>query len=157
MTEPQFPKARADCLSKKFNDEVLVYDPQRHVGHCLNSTAAAVLKLCNGKNSPSQIALALLQRLPSTVDEALVLLTLKELTGAHLLVEGELPAPFLSRRGAIRRIGMATAVVLPLVTSVVAPTPAHAASCMHAGQPCGSNGQCCSGNCNPNSHRCTGG
>ena len=155
MKERQFPRARADCLSKEFNDEVLIYDPQRHVGHCLNSTAAAVLKLCNGNNSPSQIALALSQRLRSTVDEALVLLALNKLTAAHLLVEGEVPAAFLSRRVAMRRIGIAAAIVLPLVTSIAAPTPAHAASCFPMGHACSSNGQCCSGKCNPGLH-CAG-
>jgi hypothetical protein len=52
MKERQFPRARLDCLSREFGEEVLLYDLQRDVGHCLNSTAAAIWKLCDGNNSP---------------------------------------------------------------------------------------------------------
>ena len=153
MKERQFPRARVDCLSQEFYGEVLIYDPQRHVGHCLNSTAAAVLKLCNGSNSSSQIARTLSQQLSAPVDETVVLLALDHLADARLLVEAAIPAAVSpSRRVAIRRIGIAAAIVLPLVTSIAAPTPAHAASCLANGQPCGSNVQCCSGKCGTGGH-----
>jgi hypothetical protein len=148
VKERQFPRARVDCLSQEFYDEVLIYDPQRHLGHCLNSTAAAVLKLCNGSNSSLQIARTLSQQLSAPVDETVVLLALDHLADAHLLVEAAIPAAVSpTRRVAIRRIGIAAAIVLPLVTSIAAPTPAHAASCLANGLPCSSNGQCCSGKC----------
>jgi hypothetical protein len=38
MKKHQFSRARADCISREFGDEVLVYDLQRNIGHCLNST-----------------------------------------------------------------------------------------------------------------------
>jgi len=157
MKERQFPGARTDCLSRKFESELLVYDPQRHVGHCLNSTAAAVWKLCDGKSSPSQIAAALSQGLSARMDEPVILLALDQLAEAHLLVEPQAWEVSVSRRAAIRRIGIAAAVVLPLVTSVVAPTPAQASSCLHGGSPCVTNGQCCSGLCAPVVQRCVGG
>jgi hypothetical protein len=56
MNQPALPRARKDCLLRKLDDELLIYDPQRHEGHCLNSTAAAVWRLCDGKNSPLNIA-----------------------------------------------------------------------------------------------------
>lgn len=153
MKERQFPRARVDCLSQEFYGEVLIYDPQRHVGHCLNSTAAAVLKLCNGSNSSSQIARTLSQQLSAPVDETVVLLALDHLADARLLVEAAIPAAVSpSRRVAIRRIGIAAAIVLPLITSIAAPTPAHAASCLANGMPCGSNVQCCSGKCGTGGH-----
>ncbi len=155
MKDRQFPRARADCLSREFDSELLVYDPQRNVGHCLNSTAAAVWKLCDGNNSPSQIARALSRRLSAQVDERVVLLALDQLANANLLVEPEAPVKLSSRRVAIRRIGIAAAIVLPLVTSIVAPTPAQAASCLHNLQPCANNPQCCSNLCLLN--RCVGG
>jgi hypothetical protein len=76
LRERQFPRARVDCLSREFGDEVLVYDLQRDVGHCLNSTAAAAWKLCDGNNSPSQIARTLSRQLSARVDESVVLLAL---------------------------------------------------------------------------------
>jgi hypothetical protein len=147
MKGRQFPRARVDCLSRKFGDEVLVYDLQRDMGHCLNSTAAAAWKLCDGNNSPSQIARTLSRQLSAPMHESVVLLALDQLADAHLLVEPVVPAKRLSRRVAIRRIGIAAAIALPLVTSLVAPTPAHAASCFPNGHPCTSFFQCCSGLC----------
>jgi len=157
MKERQFPRARVDCLSREFGNEVLVYDLQRDVGHCLNSTAAAAWKLCDGNSSPPQIARTLSRQLSTRVDEAVVLLALDQLAAAHLLVEPEVPVERLSRRVALRRIGIAAAIALPLVTSIVAPTPAQAASCLHNLAPCTNNVQCCSGVCAPIALRCVGG
>ena len=120
MKERLFPRVRLDCLSREFGDDVLVYDLQRDMGHCLNSTAAAAWKLCDGNSSPSQIARTLSRRLSAQVDEQVVLLALDQLANAHLLVEPEVPVELPSRRVAIRRIAVAAAIVLPLVTSIVA-------------------------------------
>jgi len=147
MKERALPRARKDCLSRELDDEVVIYDPQRHEGHCLNATAAAVWKLCDGKNSASQIAVIVSRQFSTQVDKPIVQLALERLADAHLLVEPASPARRLSRRVAIRRIGIAAAIALPLVTSVVAPTPAHAASCFPNGHPCTSPVQCCSGIC----------
>ena len=157
MKERQFPRARVDCLSREFGDEVLVYDLQRDVGHCLNSTAAAAWKLCDGNNSPSQIARVLSRQLSAQINESVVLQALDQLADARLLVEPEAPVERPSRRVAIRRIGTAAAIALPWITSIVAPTAARAASCLHNGQPCTDNVQCCSLVCHPVAHRCVGG
>jgi len=157
MREQQFPRARQDCLSREFGDEVLVYDLQRNVGHCLNSTAAATWRLCDGNNNSSQIAGTLSRPLSVQVDESIVQLALDQLGDAHLLVEREAPTEHPSRRVAIRRMGIAAAIALPLVTSIIAPTPAQAASCLHNLQACTSNAQCCSGLCAPAVHTCVGG
>ena len=147
MKQPALPRARKDCLSRKLDDELLIYDPQRHEGHCLNSTAAAVWKLCDGKNSPLKIAGIVSRQLSARVDEPIVRLALERLADVHLLVEPVMPVDLPSRRVAIRRIGIAAAVALPLITSIVAPIPAHAVTCLHGGMPCTSNAQCCSHLC----------
>lgn len=147
MKERQLPRARVDCLIREFDSELLIYDPQRNVGHCLNSTAAAAWKLCDGKNSSSQIARTLSRQLSAPMDESVVLLALDQLADAHLLVETAVPNKRLSRRVAVRRIGIAAAIALPLVTSIVAPTPTQAASCFPDGHPCVSANQCCSRLC----------
>jgi Coenzyme PQQ synthesis protein D (PqqD) len=154
MKEQHNPKARVDCLSRKFGDEILVYDKQRNIGHCLNSTAAAAWKLCDGNRSTSELAGILTQQLSAPVDESVVQLAVEELAKARLLVEAEAPRRRTSRRDVIRTLGIAGAIALPLVTSLVAPTPARAASCQAKGAPCVSSTQCCSGNCNTNSGKC---
>jgi hypothetical protein len=156
MKEREYPRARLDCLTREFGDEVLVYDRERNVGHCLNATAAAAWKLCDGKKNTSELANILTQRLATPVDESVVQLALEELSKARLLVETEKPVRRTSRREAIRAIGIVGAIALPLVTSLVAPTPARAASCLANGQPCVSNVQCCTGRCGVSSGRCNG-
>jgi hypothetical protein len=52
------------------------------------------------------------------------------LADVHLLLEPEEPVERPSRRVAIQDC-IAAAIVLPLVTSIVAPTSAQAASCLH--------------------------
>jgi hypothetical protein len=150
MKESQFPRARVDCLSREFGDEMLVYDLQHDAGHCLNSTAAAAWKLCDGNNSPSRIARTLSRQLSQQVDESVVLLALDQLADAHLIMEPEVPVERPSRCVALRRIGIAAAIALPLVTSIVAPTRAQVASCLHNLSPCTANAQCCSNLCAAN-------
>lgn len=154
MKERQNPKARMDCLTREFGDEILVYDQERNVGHCLNPTAAAAWKLCDGRTSFAELATLLSQQFSAPVDEGVVLLALEELSKARLLVEVERPVRRTSRREAIRAIGIVGTIALPLVTSLVAPTPARAASCRANGMPCTSNAQCCSGRCGASSGHC---
>jgi hypothetical protein len=156
MKEREYPRARVDCLSREFGDELLVYDQQRNVGHCLNPAAAAAWKLCDGKKSALEVAKILTQQLSTPVDESVVLLAVEELSQARLLVGTEKQVRRTTRRDAIRTLGIASAIALPLVTSLVAPTPARAASCLHNGMPCISSVQCCSGNCGASSGRCGG-
>jgi hypothetical protein len=156
MKEREYPRARLDCLAREFGDEILVYDQERNVGHCLNSTVAAAWKLCDGEKSTSEVAKLLTQQLSAPVDESVVQLAIEELSKARLLVEREKPVRRTSRREAIRAIGIAGAIALPLVTSLVAPTPARAASCLANGKPCVTNAQCCSGRCGVTSGHCGG-
>lgn len=154
MKKQILPQARVDCLSRKLDQELVVYDPERHVGHCLNSTAAAVWKLCDGRHDPTQIAIELSQQASAQVDQRVVHFALEQLAEANLLVQPEARLKLPSRRVAIRRIGIAAAVALPLVTSIVAPTPASAASCRPSNAPCSSSPQCCSNFCVPIAMRC---
>lgn len=126
--------------------EVLIYDTERHKAHCLNQTAALVWKQCDGHTSVSEIARRLEKSLGSSVDEDVVWCALNQLEKDHLLEEKVAwPAGMerISRRTLVRRIGVA-AILLPLVTSISAPTAEASSSC---GMGCtgGPGGTCPSG------------
>ena len=132
--------------------EVLVYDLERHHAHCLNPTAAFVWKKCDGLTSVAQIAETLAQKEGAGVELDLVWLALDQLRKSKLLtddpeVTAQVTRRSISRREIIRRIGVGAVVALPLITSLVAPTPAQAATCVPSGQPCTTSAQCCSGLC----------
>ncbi|MFY9607467.1 MAG: PqqD family protein [Blastocatellia bacterium] len=150
-TEQSIPRAREEGLVvQEMPDELLVYDLARHKAHCLNQTAALVWKRCDGKTSSKQIAHLLEKHTECPVDEAVVLLAFDQLAKAHLLQAEAgkwLESAGISRREVIRRIGVAAAVSLPIVTSIIAPNAAQAANCLTAGTSCSAPAQCCSGVC----------
>lgn len=154
------PHAREDGLVvKELPDELLVYDTERHRAHCLNPTAALVWKHCDGGKSVEQIAELLRAELDVPHAEKLVWSALHRLGKARLLREPMSPPPEVarcSRRELVRRLGLvgALAVLVPVVTSIVAPTPAEAAAtCVGiggcGGQPFGTPcGPTCTNICN---------
>jgi hypothetical protein len=130
------PRARKDDLVlTELPDELLVYDLERHKAHCLNPTAALVFKHCDGRTSVKQIARTLGSELDIAPDEGLVWLSLERLDKARLLEARPAPPQATqrySRRDLVRRVGLAVAT-LPVVATVLAPTPAAAlASCIPA-------------------------
>jgi hypothetical protein len=134
-------------------DEVLVYDRERAVAHCLNQTAALVWRACDGTRTPQEIARKLTADLDAPLSEDLVLLALTQLDKFHLLEPSAVraqPYPAMSRRQMVRTLGVAAAVALPVITSIVAPTPAQAATCTPTNAPCNPSILCCSPlGCNP--------
>jgi hypothetical protein len=109
--------------------EMLVYDLGRHRAHCLNPPAAVVFKHCDGTRGILELARVLHRELGTPADPDCVWLALDRLGKADLLRERVRRPPKagrLSRRALIRRLGVA--VLLPAVTSVLAPTPAEAAA-----------------------------
>jgi coenzyme PQQ synthesis protein D (PqqD) len=150
--EQLIPEARREGLVvQELSGEMLVYDRQRNKAHCLNSTAALVWGYCDGTTSVSQIARAIEGRINAPVDDDLIWLGVEQLSKSHLLQErATLPEhkSGLSRREVMKRIGVAAAVAIPIVTSIMAPTAAQAANCLASGQGCTSPAQCCSLLCN---------
>jgi len=128
------PRAREDRLVvQELPDEVLVYDLNRHKAHCLNRTAALVWGHCDGQTTVAEMATLLRKELKSPVDETLVWLALDRLGRAHLLCErvtSPVGAQRLSRREVMRKFALVggLSVLLPVVTSIVAPTASEAAS-----------------------------
>lgn len=80
------PKLVSGVEINKVADGYIIYQPSRDRVHYLNHTATIVLELCNGKNSPAEIA-GLLQsayELPEP-PEAEVAACLQQLTSEGLV------------------------------------------------------------------------
>lgn len=145
------PHARSEgIVVRELPDEILVYDLERHKAICLNRTAALVWKHCDGRTSVAAISRRVGKELGQRVSEEIVWLALDQL-GRDKLLRERVGRPValagMSRRELMRRVGVAAVVALPLVTSIVAPTPAQAASCLPTGAACTTGAQCCSGVC----------
>jgi hypothetical protein len=124
------PVARKSGLVvRDLADEVVVYDTDRHEAHCLNRTAAVVFRHADGKRDISDLA-ALLSADGAPGAEGFVGMALGQLGEAGLLesAPSSPTVPGLARRDAMRRVGLGAAILLPLVTSVLAPSPAEAAA-----------------------------
>lgn len=126
------PVARRTGIStQELNGELLVYDRDSDIAHCLSAVAADVWTACDGNTAPEDMVDA--SRSLSDVQAALA-----QLDELNLLQSGT-----LSRRQVVARAaGLAAA---PLVLSVVAPTAAQAvtgggAGTTVVGQACGKAG-----------------
>jgi hypothetical protein len=149
--EPQKPLARkTNLVVKEAGGEVLIYDLDTDKAHCLNQTAAMVWNAADGKRDTTAIAQHLTKKLNSTVNENVVWYALSQLSKDNLLEHRLTRPPSLggmNRREVIRALGIAAVVAVPVVTSIVAPTPAQAATCIPTGGACTAAAQCCSGLC----------
>ncbi|MGA9772811.1 MAG: PqqD family peptide modification chaperone [Blastocatellia bacterium] len=153
--EQSLPEARKEGLVvQHLSDEVLVYDQQRHKAHCLNETAALVWMRCDGKTTVASMAQELSKQTGTRVGEDIVWLALNQLGKSRLLQGAATKNDGVSRREMMKRAGLAAAIALPVVTSIVAPTATQAATCKASGQPCTASAQCCSGVCNTPSNVC---
>ncbi len=120
-----------DLVVQDTTDEILIYDLKNNKAVCLNQTSAIVWELCDGKHSVSEISDKMSKQLKSSVSEDIVWLAIDQLNKEGLLIDGEtIPQRFsgLSRRNLVKKIGFASVVALPLVSSIVAPSAVSAQS-----------------------------
>ncbi|HET8675969.1 MAG TPA: PqqD family protein [Blastocatellia bacterium] len=134
------PLARKDgLLVRAVNEEMLVYDLERHKAHCLNRTAALVWGHCDGKATVADVARLVGKKIGTPPDEETIRNALSQLDRAGLL-QGRLTradnARRLSRRQAVRSLSVAAAAAVPIVTTIVAPHAAEAGTCTPAGETC---------------------
>ena len=141
------PLARTDGLVvRELPEEVLIYDLDTHRALCLNRTAALVWKSCDGRKSVEGILRALRAETDEPMTEEVVWLALERLGRDRLLTASvRRPATLagVSRRDVLKKIGLAAAVTLPVVSAIVAPTTAQAASCVPTGGNCTASAECC--------------
>jgi hypothetical protein len=149
-----YPLARTtDVVVQTLDAEVLIYDLGTNKAHCLNETSAAVYQACDGKTSVSEISFLLSKQLKSLVTEDFVWLALDGLKKENLIEnESEVSTPFegLSRREVIRKVGLASMIALPVISSLIAPPAAHAQSGGANGATCTANANCASSCCASN-------
>ena len=119
------PRARREGLEiVEASDETIVYDLERHRVHRLSPTAAQVWRACDGKATTAEIARQLPVEAAAGARTELVTLALARLKKARLLeaaADGGASiqdAPLASRRAALKRLGLAVAL-LPVITTIL--------------------------------------
>jgi hypothetical protein len=156
------PKSRqSEIVVQEFEKEILIYDLSINKAYCLNETSTLVYQLCNGKNTVTEISNLISKKLNQPVTEDLVWLALDSFKQDNLLEQSkqfEINFNNLSRRQVIKRIGLGSMVMLPLISSIIAPSSAQAQSGGLTNQPlfaaCSAPSQCTSGNCFSNTRCC---
>lgn len=140
------PKARKnDIVVQKLEGETLVYDLKENKAFCLNETSALVWDLCNGKLDVSGISDEMSKRLKTLVSIDFVNLALDQFSKDGLLDNTERDYfGVLTRREVIRKVGFASVVALPIVSSLIAPEAIAAQSCL-SGSMSGCGSPCCPG------------
>jgi hypothetical protein len=123
------PRARKDdLLEETVGEELLLYDRDSHIAHCLSPVAACVWRHCDGERDATELA-ELAGVSESLVVDALHELREKDLLDAEpALVQSTVPG--ISRREAIGRVARVAgaAAGASLIVSATAATPAMASS-----------------------------
>lgn len=141
------PIARKEGLViQELNNEILIYDLETNKAHCLNESAAIVWKNCDGGQSIDDIAKQFIEKSGNKVNEDFVWLAIDQLNDLNLLEE-ELTPKFKgqSRREVLRKIGLASIIALPIISSLVAPKAAFAAISCNVNTPCPNMNECTTG------------
>lgn len=151
--QTRMPRARSkNLVVQPLEDETLVYDLDCHKAHCLNKTARFVWNSCDGQATIGDVTTRIHKEFGLPADSTVVAMAIDQLKKAKLIdpsSEALSTRPGTSRREAIKRIGLigGTAALLPLVTSILAPTAAEASTCVAMGGLCSVSADCCSGAC----------
>jgi hypothetical protein len=144
----KLPLARTrDIVMQDFGQEILLYDLNINKAICLNQTASLVFKHCDGVCSLTDLKLK-----NSDLTDEIIFLTLDLLAKESLLQVNNYQSRFdgLSRREVIRKVGLASVIALPLISSIIAPNAAAAQSGGCFFEPCVfdnyNQGNCCNSN-----------
>src|SRR5258706_13937943 len=142
------PRARQrELVTREVAGELLVYDRSSDKAHCLNRAASLVWLHCDGHTTVAEMTQLLARELKTPVAAEVVWFALDELKKSSLLEQPWARPPRddrISRRTLVKRLGIAAAVTVPLITSIVAPTAAAAASCLPLTSAFTADSQCCS-------------
>ena len=156
------PKTRNEnIVVQEMENEILIYDLKENKAFCLNETSALIYQLCDGKRTVEEISKSISKKLNQPISEELIWLALDNFKKDNLLEENErfeIDFKGLNRRQVIKKIGLASMIALPIVSSIVAPNAAMAQSSgLALNAACTSSPQCASGQCNsigPSAGKC---
>ena len=105
------------------DDEILIYDLILNKAFCLNETSALVYNACDGKTEFEEF-----KRKHNFPDD-LLFFALDELQKQNLIENNYIsPLKDIKRREVIKKIGLASIIALPIISSIVAPTSVMAQS-----------------------------
>ena len=119
----KLPHTRENLIVQELNDEVMVYNLTTDKYYCLNSTTKTVFEACDGEMTIEEL------KRQSNLPEEVIYLSLDEIKRNELLKDDYIsPLAGMNRREVIKRAGIATMIVLPVITGLVAPKAVNAAS-----------------------------
>lgn len=140
------PVARTDAMIvEELDGDLIIYDTASNKAHALNPLAARIWKLCDGRHSVSELA----DMFAAETPDGAVVNCLAQLERLHLLNDGSLggfESAVLSRRQLLRKVAIGTAaaaVMVPMVTSILAPNAMATASCQALNADCTGGKPCC--------------
>lgn len=126
------PKNRSEnIVVQEFASEILIYDLKTDKAYCLNETSVFVWRLCDGTKTVAEISQSLTKKLKQPMTEDVIWLALDGFKKDNLLEDSkefEINFNGLNRRQVIKKVGFASMFALPIVSSIVAPNAAMAAS-----------------------------
>jgi hypothetical protein len=114
-----------NIVTQTLDTEILIYDLAVNKAFCLNETSAIVYQACNGKTTFAEL------KTKHLLSDEIIFLALDELKRQNLLAnDTNYQSPFagMTRREAIRKVGLASMIALPLISSVIAPLAIQAQS-----------------------------
>lgn len=139
MRKENYPISRkTELVVQEVGDEILIYDLKKNEAFQLNRTSKLVWEACTGKNSINGITEILRKQLTAVISIDLVLIALEDLRNRNLIenyAEFSFKYTTSNRREIIRKLGITSAVALPIIASIVAPTSANAMSCSPCSAP----------------------
>lgn len=132
-------------IAKTIENELLLFECESNTAHCLNEMAAEIWTACEQQKTAAEVTEFLRLRTPELQDQV-VFECLEQMADGGLLEEIHPDNVCVQRRELIRCAGLVAAALLPIViTSVVIPPAAEAASCAQLGQACSPTHPCCPG------------
>jgi len=119
------PRSRTkDIIVQTIDGEWLIYDVSCHKAYCLNETSSLVYSHCDGETTIEQLKLK-----DGRLSDEVVYVALDQLRSNGLLaMDGDAVFKGMSRRDVVKRVGLASMIAMPLISSLVAPLQSHAQS-----------------------------
>lgn len=135
MHHAEAPRSIQQHVSiQQVGSETLLYDERRHLAFCLNKSSSVLWRLANGQRDLQQLRAAAELELHTPLSQDFVLFALAQLRRDGLLepaAAASIPPaastrPAISRRALLQKLGAGSALLLPAIAAIVAPTAAQA-------------------------------